>query len=114
VVPPDQGFEPDNAAGGELDLWLVVELELVLFERNPELIGDAHALMHLQVEVLTMEAEAEAPDWLPLPLDLRQVRHAPASLSGPAFAASSSPRRRRTPVEGGHGRLSPVSADAIN
>ena len=60
VVPPDQRLEPNNASRGELDLRLVIELKLALLDRDSELVGDAHPLMHLKVEVVAMETVAVA------------------------------------------------------
>ena len=52
MVPADQPFEPDDAPCRELDLRLIVELELVVLERPAQLVGDAHPLMHLLIEIL--------------------------------------------------------------
>jgi len=61
VVPSDQGLQPDDTAGGKLDLRLVVELELALIEGGTELVGDPNALMYPAIEVAAVEAVAIAP-----------------------------------------------------
>jgi len=51
VIPAHQGLDPSDAPRREFDLRLVVEFELALVDRRPELVGNPDALVYLPVEV---------------------------------------------------------------
>ena len=60
VIPARQCFQGDNAAGGEIDHGLEVQLQVAALEGHAQLIGDGDALVDLGVELRTVEAVAVA------------------------------------------------------
>ncbi len=57
MEPAQQGLEADDAPGGELDLRLVVEYELVAIDGEAQIVLQVHPRPHSRIQVGTEEAE---------------------------------------------------------
>ena len=60
MVPAHQRFEPDDAAGRYLHLWLVIQLKFVATQRGVDIRRDGYTLADFAVELARMEAIAIA------------------------------------------------------
>ena len=57
MQPPQQGFDTDDAPGGQLDLGLVVEQELVAIDGEAQIVLEVHPRPYSGVEIGTEEAK---------------------------------------------------------
>ncbi len=60
MPPAQQRFQPDDAAGSEFNLRLVMELELAALDRSTQFVGDDHAFPHLAIEIGAVKPDAIA------------------------------------------------------
>ncbi len=55
MIPAQQRLDADNFSRRRIDLWLIINFELAMIERGPELVNQCHAFTQGYVESLGMK-----------------------------------------------------------